>query len=152
MSGERVLVVDDEPQIRRALNSALTAHGYAVAVAEDGATALETIASWVPDAVVLDLGVDGLDVLRQTRTWSSVPIIVLSARGHDTILICRLKQFNDLWIELRSSSFRQFRKRHVYRKRGAIDTIRGHSVERISHRDDASAQRNALALETIRVS
>ena len=84
MSGERVLVVDDEPQIRRALNSALTAHGYAVAVAEDGATALETIASWAPDAVVLDLvmpGVDGFEVLRETRTWSPVPIIVLSARG-----------------------------------------------------------------------
>ena len=84
MSGERVLVIDDEPQIRRALNSALTAHGYAVAVAEDGATALDTIASWAPDAVVLDLvmpGVDGFDVLRDTRTWSPVPIIVLSARG-----------------------------------------------------------------------
>ena len=47
MSGERVLVVYDEPQIRRALNSALTAHGYAVAVAEGGATSLESIASWL---------------------------------------------------------------------------------------------------------
>ena len=55
-----------------------------VAVAEDGAAALETIASWAPDAVVLDLvmpGLDGFEVLRQTRTWSPVPIIVLSARG-----------------------------------------------------------------------
>lgn len=71
MSGERVLVVDDEPQIRRALYSALTAHGYPVAIAENRATALQTIASWVPDAVVLNLvmpGVDGFDVLRQTRT------------------------------------------------------------------------------------
>ena len=60
----------------------MTAHGYAVAVAEDGAAALETIASWAPDAVVLDLvmpGLDGFEVLRQTRTWSPVPIIVLSA-------------------------------------------------------------------------
>ena len=71
MSGERVLVVYDEPQLRRARNSALTAHGYAVAVAEDGAAALESIASWALDAVVLDLvmpGVDGFDVLRQTCT------------------------------------------------------------------------------------
>jgi len=60
-----------------------------------------------------------------------------------------LKQIHDLWIELRSSSFRQLGKRHIYRKRRTIDTIRGHSVERIGHRDDASAQRNALALETI---
>ncbi len=157
MSGERVLVVYDEPQLRRALNSALTAHGYAVAVAvaEDGATALESIASWALDAVVLDLvmpGVDGFDVLRQTCTWSPVPIIVLSARGHDTILICRLKKIHDLGVELCSSPFRQLGKRHINRKRGTIDTIRGHSIERIGHRDDASAQRNALALETIRVS
>lgn len=85
-SGERILVVDDEPQIRRALRTALDAHGYTVAVAEDGAEALETIATWAPDAIVLDLvmpGVDGFEVLRQTRTWSPVPIIVLSARGQE---------------------------------------------------------------------
>ena len=101
MSGERVLVVDDEPQIRRALNSALTAHGYAVAVAEDGATALETIASWTPDAVVLDLvmpGVDGFDVLRQTRTWSRVPIIVLSARGAEVDKVAALDQGADDYL------------------------------------------------------
>ena len=101
MSGERVLVVDDEPQIRRALNSALTAHGYAVAVAEDGATALETIASWAPDAVVLDLvmpGVDGFDVLRETRTWSPVPIIVLSARGGEADKVAALDQGADDYL------------------------------------------------------
>lgn len=84
--GERVLVVDDEPQIRRALRSALEAHGYEVAVAEDGNVALETIATWAPDAIVLDLvmpGSYGLEVLRQTRTWSAIPIIVLSARGQE---------------------------------------------------------------------
>jgi two-component system KDP operon response regulator KdpE len=101
MSGERVLVVDDEPQIRRALSSALTAHGYAVAVAEDGATALETIATWAPDAVVLDLvmpGVDGFDVLRDTRTWSPVPIIVLSARGSEADKVAALDQGADDYL------------------------------------------------------
>ena len=86
MSGERVLVVDDEPQIRRALRTALTGHGYEVEVAEDGEAALTALAARVPDAVVLDLvmpGVDGFEVLRQTRTWSTVPIIVLSARGQE---------------------------------------------------------------------
>ncbi|MCD6031531.1 MAG: Two component transcriptional regulator, winged helix family protein [Thermomicrobiales bacterium] len=86
MTGERVLVVDDEPQIRRALRTALTAHGYAVETAEDGRTGLEAIAAWAPDAVVLDLvmpGLDGFEVLRQTRTWSDVPVIVLSARGQE---------------------------------------------------------------------
>ena len=84
--GERVLVIDDEPQIRRALRTALDAHGYTVAVAEDGAIGLEAIATWAPDVVVLDLmmpGVDGIEVLRQTRTWSDVPVIVLSARGQE---------------------------------------------------------------------
>ena len=86
MTGERVLVVDDEPQIRRALRTALTAHGYVVDTAEDGRTGLEAIAAWAPDAVVLDLvmpGVDGFEVLRQTRVWSDVPVIVLSARGQE---------------------------------------------------------------------
>ncbi len=86
MSGERVLVVDDEPQIRRALRTALAGHGYQVEVAEDGEVALTALAARVPDAVVLDLvmpGVDGFEVLRQTRTWSTVPIIVLSARGQE---------------------------------------------------------------------
>ena len=101
MSGERVLVVDDEPQIRRALQSALTAHGYVVSVAEDGAAGLEAIASWAPEAVVLDLvmpGVDGYEVLRQTRTWSEVPIIVLSARGQEADKVAALDQGADDYL------------------------------------------------------
>ena len=99
--GERVLVIDDEPQIRRALQSALVAHGYTVAVAEDGATGLETIASWAPEAIVLDLvmpSVDGYDVLRQTRTWSAVPIIVLSARGQEADKVAALDQGADDYL------------------------------------------------------
>ena len=86
MSGERVLVVDDEPQIRRALRTALVGHGYAVEVAEDGEGALAALAARLPDLVVLDLvmpGTDGFEVLRQTRAWSKVPIVVLSARGQE---------------------------------------------------------------------
>jgi two-component system KDP operon response regulator KdpE len=86
MSGERVLVVDDEPQIRRALRVVLTGHGYAVELAANGEEALAALAARVPDAVVLDLmmpGVDGLEVVRETRAWSTVPIIVLSARERE---------------------------------------------------------------------
>jgi two-component system KDP operon response regulator KdpE len=86
MSGSRVLVADDEPQIRRALRVALSGHGYDVELAEDGESALVSIATHVPDVIVLDLmmpGTDGLEVVRQTRQWSSVPIIVLSARGDE---------------------------------------------------------------------
>jgi two-component system KDP operon response regulator KdpE len=86
VSGERILVVDDEPQIRRALTTALTAHGYQVETVEDGAAALEQAAIRLPDAMILDLvmpQVNGLEVVRDVRSWSQVPIIVLSARGEE---------------------------------------------------------------------
>jgi two-component system KDP operon response regulator KdpE len=86
MAGERILVVDDEPQIRRALRTALAGHGYDVTLAEDGDDALVRIPSTQPQIIVLDLvmpGVDGFEVLKQTRAWSSVPVIVLSARGQE---------------------------------------------------------------------
>jgi two-component system KDP operon response regulator KdpE len=86
VSEARILVVDDEPQIQRALQTVLTAHGYDVRIAPDGRTALVDIATWQPNAVVLDLvmpGMDGSEVLRDVRTWSEVPVIVLSARGQE---------------------------------------------------------------------
>jgi two-component system, OmpR family, KDP operon response regulator KdpE len=90
MTGGRVLIVDDEAQIRRALRTGLTGHGYAVEVVEDGEAALTAIAAHAPDVVVLDLvmpGIDGFEVLRQLRAWSRVPVLVLSARGqeHDKV-------------------------------------------------------------------
>ena len=79
----RVLVVDDEPQILRALRINLTARNYDVAVAATGREALVQAAEWRPDLVVLDLGLpdmDGVDVITGVRGWSRVPIIVLSGR------------------------------------------------------------------------
>ncbi len=80
----RVLVVDDEPQILRALRINLRARRYDVEVAGDGATALRLAASHRPDIVVLDLGLpdmDGVQVIRGLRGWTNVPIIVLSGRA-----------------------------------------------------------------------
>ena len=79
----RILVVDDEPQIRRLLNTSLGARGYEVATASDGPSALEMALSWRPDLILLDLGLpilDGLEVCRQIRAWSQVPIIILTVR------------------------------------------------------------------------
>jgi two-component system KDP operon response regulator KdpE len=79
----RVLVVDDDAQILRALRINLSARGYQVITAPDGASALRTAAEEHPDAVVLDLGLpdlDGTDVIAGLRGWTRVPIIVLSAR------------------------------------------------------------------------
>ncbi|MEV5572746.1 response regulator [Spirillospora sp. NPDC052269] len=79
----RVLVVDDEPQIVRALRINLKARGYEVDAAPDGRTALDLAARRHPDVILLDLGLpdmDGTEVIRGLRGWLSVPIIVLSAR------------------------------------------------------------------------
>jgi two-component system, OmpR family, KDP operon response regulator KdpE len=79
----RVLVVDDEPQIVRALVINLRARKYEVDAAHDGATALQLAAARHPDVIVLDLGLpdmDGVEVIRGLRGWTRVPIIVLSAR------------------------------------------------------------------------
>ncbi|GAA1982640.1 response regulator [Kitasatospora viridis] len=79
----RVLVVDDEPQIVRALVINLKARKYEVDAAHDGAGALELAAARHPDVVVLDLGLpdmDGVEVIKGLRGWTRVPIIVLSAR------------------------------------------------------------------------
>ncbi len=78
-----VLVVDDEPQILRALRTSLTAHGYTMLGAPTGGEALSTVASSSPDLVVLDLGLpdmDGVAVIAELRGWSDVPVIVLSVR------------------------------------------------------------------------
>jgi two-component system KDP operon response regulator KdpE len=80
-----VLVVDDEPPIRRFLRTSLTASDYRVVEAEDAAGAIRLLAAEKPDLVILDLGLpdrSGLEVIRQIRETSSVPIVVLSAR-HD---------------------------------------------------------------------
>jgi len=79
----KVLVVDDDPQILRTLRINLTAHGYRVVLAPDGGAALRAVADEHPDVIVLDLGLpdmDGTDVIAGVRGWTSVPIIVLTAR------------------------------------------------------------------------
>ncbi|MEU1602206.1 response regulator [Micromonospora matsumotoense] len=80
----RILVVDDEPQILRALRINLRARGYDVEVAGTGPAALKAAAGHPPDLVVLDLGLpdlDGVEVIRGLRGWTTIPIIVLSGRA-----------------------------------------------------------------------
>jgi two-component system KDP operon response regulator KdpE len=89
----RVLVIDDEEQIRRALRSILTAREYEVDVADSGETGLAAAAERPPDLVVLDLtlpGKSGLEVCRELRTWLSAPILVLSVRDSDDDKIAAL--------------------------------------------------------------
>jgi two-component system KDP operon response regulator KdpE len=87
-SGPKILIVDDEPAIRRFLKSSLEAQGFAVDQAETGRGALESARRTKPDLVVLDLGlpdIDGLNVIAEIRKFSPVPIIVLSVRNDETV-------------------------------------------------------------------
>jgi len=83
----RVLVVDDEAPMRRSLQIGLRAHGYDALIAADGRTALQACREDAPDVVLLDLGLpdhSGFEVLRELRTWTEIPVIVVSARHGST--------------------------------------------------------------------
>ncbi|MCB4768236.1 response regulator [Ancylobacter sp. Lp-2] len=102
MSADRILVVDDEPQIHRFLRPALSAAGYDVVEASTGAAALKAAATAAPDVVILDLGLpdmDGKDVVAQLRGWSQVPIIILSARDRESEKIAALDLGADDYVE-----------------------------------------------------
>jgi two-component system KDP operon response regulator KdpE len=97
----RVLVVDDEPQIVRALTISLAARSYDVISASTGKQALSTAASEAPDIVLLDLGlpdIDGIDVIRGLRTWSTAPIIILTGRNHGAAKVDALDAGADDYI------------------------------------------------------
>jgi two-component system KDP operon response regulator KdpE len=85
-----ILVVDDEPQIRKMLSITLTANDFKVEEAENGNEALRLSASRKPELVILDLGLpdmDGTEVIKKLREWSDVPIIVLSVRDDDSVIV-----------------------------------------------------------------
>jgi two-component system KDP operon response regulator KdpE len=97
----QVLVVDDEPQIARALRVALSSRGYEVATAGNGETALERLATASYDVVVLDLGlpgIDGIEVIRRLRGWSKVPVIVLSVRDRQADKVAALDAGADDYV------------------------------------------------------
>ena len=83
---EKILVVEDEKSIAHFISSVLSANGYEAMQARSGSEALSMISSHCPDLIILDLGLpdmDGLEILRQLRSWSSLPVVVVSARSHE---------------------------------------------------------------------
>jgi len=101
MSGTRVLVVDDEPQIRRALQTTLRGAGYEVDTAATGAEALTKAAAQPPEAVILDLvlpDTSGVDVCRELRGWSKAPILILSAVGEESEKVAALDAGADDYV------------------------------------------------------
>jgi two-component system KDP operon response regulator KdpE len=101
MSAPVVLVVDDEPPMRRALATNLRARGYAVETAATGEEALLAAARIHPDLIVLDLGlpgIDGIEVIEGIRGWNPVPIVVLSARGAEAAKVAALDAGADDYV------------------------------------------------------
>ena len=82
----RILVVDDEPEIRRFLRASLKTHQHEVVEAENGMLAITQLRNHDPDLIILDLGlpdIDGVEVTRRVRAWSQIPIIILSVRSRE---------------------------------------------------------------------
>jgi two-component system KDP operon response regulator KdpE len=97
----KILVVDDEVQILRALKANLEARGYKVWTARDGEEATRQIGDISPDLLILDLGLpkkSGLDVLRSLRSWSDIPVIIVSARNGDPDKIAALDEGADDYL------------------------------------------------------
>lgn len=83
---EKVLVIEDEKTISQFISTVLNNNGYEAVQARSGSEALSMISSHCPDLIILDLGLpdmDGLDILRKLREWSSLPVVVVSARSHE---------------------------------------------------------------------
>ncbi len=98
----KVLVVDDEPQIRRLLDAGLKGYGYQVITAANGQDALTAVAQQAPNIVILDIALgappDGLEVCRTLREWSKVPIIMLSVRGEEKTKVAALNAGADDYL------------------------------------------------------
>ena len=93
MTKEKILIIEDEQIIRNFMQAILSAKGYDVLLARSGAMAHTMIASHCPDLIILDLGLpdtDGMNILMKVREWSKVPVIVVSARSHESDKVAAL--------------------------------------------------------------
>lgn len=139
--GPLVLVVDDEVQIRRLLKMTLSANGFRVAVAETGGEGLRMAGMDRPDLVILDLGlpdIDGTDVLKRVREWSSVPVVVLSVRSAEADIIACLDAGADDYL------VKPFRSGELLaRVRAAIRHQPGHPPDVVYTAGDVSVDLSA---------
>ena len=101
MSGARVLVIDDEPEIGRAVRLGLRGADFSVEWAASAAAGLERVAQWRPDVILLDLSLpdlDGVEVCKRLRAWTQTPIIVLSVRSREADKVAALEQGADDYL------------------------------------------------------
>ena len=98
---EKILVAEDEKNIAQFIAAVLNGQGYETVLARSGGETLSMISSHCPDLVILDLGLpdmDGLDVLARLRSWSSLPVVVVSARSHERDKVDALEQGADDYL------------------------------------------------------
>jgi len=101
MATTRILIIDDEPQIRRLLKISLEAESFSVLHAETGREGILLAANHKPDLILLDLGVpdiDGMQVLHEIRNWTSIPIIIISVKSEETAIITALDSGADDYL------------------------------------------------------
>lgn len=125
MTGPRVLVVDDEPQIRRSLRVALRANGYEVEEAATGEAALAQAALRPPELVILDLSLpdlDGVEVCRRLREWTQLSVIILSANGEDEAKVRALDEGADDYVTKPFSVLELLARMRVAARRAARGT------------------------------
>lgn len=144
MSGERILIVDDEPQIRRFLRIALEAHGFVVVEAARGVESVGKVATDQPALMILDLGlpdIDGREVIRRVREWSPLPILVLSVRQGETDKVAALDGgANDYVVKPFNTAELLARVRALLRgagspaaAKGAVHEVRGLRLDLARH-------------------
>lgn len=144
----RVLVIDDEPQIRRFLDISLRAQGYRVALAEDAATGLAALASTGADLVILDIGLpdrDGHEVLREIRGFSQVPVIMLTVRAGEAEKVAALDAGANDYVT------KPFGVQELMaRIRGLLRTQAGAAVEALPLFDDGHLHVDLVRREVLR--
>jgi two-component system KDP operon response regulator KdpE len=131
MTGPHILVIDDEPQILRALRTILSAHNYRVTVAQTGEEGLALAAAEQPDIIILDLGlpdIDGITVCARLREWTQIPIIILSVRNEERDKVKALDKGADDYlvkpfgIEELLARIR-VALRHLARSQGSVESV-----------------------------
>lgn len=150
----RVLVVDDEPQIRRALATNLKARGYEVDLAPTGEDALRLAAEHRPDVVILDLGlpgIDGIEVVQGLRGWTDVPIIVLSVRESEADKVAALDAGADDFVTKPFGMDELLARLRAAVRRGAPAPTEEPTVVTTNHVIDLGARRVTRDGEEVRL-
>jgi two-component system KDP operon response regulator KdpE len=130
---QRVLVVDDEPQIRRALRLVLRANGYEVAEVGTGEGALDALVIQPFDLMILDLmlpDVDGVEVCRRLREWSRLPVVVLSAHGEEEVKVRALDQGADDYVTKPFSAPELLARMRSAMRRASVNTAPSEPIVR----------------------